>query len=147
MDTAELRHICTSILKDGRQKFSLATGIVSHIYEDRYEVFAADSETGIPQAGDIFDVRGVYCREVLDTAQSVVITRIKDTPGMCLHPLYEVIPCEAYISSPLIVDGAVWGTLNYTSFEIRGIPFTAEDIDYNETQAETIAAAIGKTTF
>lgn len=144
MNVADLKLICTDILKDGRQKFGLATGIVSRIIDNKYEVFAADSDTGIPQAGDIFDVHGVYCKEVLDKKQSVGITQINDAPGMCLHPLYEIIPCEAYISSPLIVNEHIWGTLNYTSFEIRGTPFSSEDIAYNESHAAKIAAAIVK---
>ena len=147
MDIAELRKICTDTLKEGRERFGLATGIVSQIYDNLYEVIAADSATGIPQAGDIYDARGVYCREVLDSKQSVSITKINNTPGMCLHPLYEIIPCEAYISSPLFVDGAIWGTLNYTSFEIRGLPFSPDDIAYNEGQAAKIAAMIKKTYF
>ncbi len=147
MDITELQNLCAEALRVGRRKHGLAMGIVSHIHDDQYEVFAVDSETGIPQAGDIFDVRAVYCREVMDTQQSVAITQIDATPGMCLHPLYEIIPCEVYLSSPLVVNGSIWGTLNYTSFEIRKLPFTANDIAFNESQAATIAAAIEQTEF
>ena len=145
MDATQLQAICDDALQIGRLKHGLSMGIVSHIYDGKYEVFAVDSETGIPQAGDIFDVQAVYCREVLETRQSVAITQVEDTPGMCLHPLYEIIPCEVYLSSPLLVNGSIWGTLNYTSFEIRKLPFTANDIAFNEKQAATIAAAIEQT--
>ena len=147
MNIAELRKICTNTLKEGRERFGLATGIVSQIHDGLYEVIAADSATGIPHAGDIYDARGVYCREVIDSKQSVSITKIGDTPGMCLHPLYEIIPCEAYVSSPIFVDGNIWGTLNYTSFEIRNEPFSAEDITYNEDQAARIAVFIKEAEF
>ena len=147
MKIPQLRSICADTLRDGRQKHGLATGIVSNIYDDKYEVFAVDSETGIPQAGDIFEVRAVYCREVVDKGQSVAVTQVDDTPGMCLHPLYQIIPCEVHISSPIIVNGAIWGTLNYTSFEIREAPFSSDDIAYNESQAASIAAAIEQTEF
>ena len=147
MKIPQLRNICVDTLRDGRHKHGLATGIVSHIYDDNYEVFAVDSETGIPQAGDIFVLRAVYCREVVGKELSLAITQIDSTPGMCLHPLYEIIPCEVYISSPLIVNGEIWGTLNYTSFEIRELPFSSDDIAYNEYQAAIIAAAIEKTDF
>lgn len=145
MNIARLRDICVETLREGRQKHRLTTGIVSHINNGRYEVFAVDSDTGIPQAGDIFDVNGVYCREVLEKAHSVAITKIDGTPGMCLHPLYELIPCEVYICSPIVVDDGIWGTLNYTSFEVRNLPFSPDDIAYNESQAASIAAAIAKT--
>lgn len=147
MKISQLRDFCVDTLRDGRQNHRLTTGIVSHIYDGKYEVFAVDSETGIPQAGDIFELRAVYCREVLDKGQSVAITQIDGIPGMCLHPLYEIIPCEVYLSSPLIVNGVSWGTLNYTSFEIREAPFSSDDITYNEYQAANIAAAIEKTEF
>ena len=144
MNTAELREICVGALREGRQRHSLAVGIVSHIYDDKYAIFAVDSETGIPQAGDVFDVQAVYCREVIESKRSLAITQVDSTPGMRLHPLYEYIPCETYISSPLIVDGEIWGTLNYTGFEVREIPFSASDIAYNETQAAFIASTIEK---
>ena len=147
MNIAELRSICADTLREGREKHGLSVGIVSRIYDGNYEVFAVDSETGIPQAGDVYGVQAVYCREVLDKKQSVAITQIDNTPGMCLHPLYELIPCETYISSPLVVNGAIWGTLNYTSFEIRNAPFSSSDIAFNENQAAKIAAAIEKTEF
>ncbi len=144
MNITQLRDICAEMLRQGRQQHRLATGIVSRISNNRYEVFAVDSGTGIPQVGDIFDASAVYCREVLEKVRSVAITQIDDTLGMCLHPLYEIVPCEAYISSPLIVDGSVWGTLNYTSFEKRSIPFSGDDIAFNENQAAAIVAAIKK---
>ncbi len=147
MDRTQLHELCSEALRVGRLKHGLAMGIVSHIYAGKYEVFAVDSETGIPQSGDLFDVRAVYCREVMETQQSVAITQIDATPGMCLHPLYEIIPCEVYLSSPLLVNGSIWGTLNYTSFEIRKLPFTANEIAFNEQQAASIAAAIEQTDF
>lgn len=73
------------------------------------------------------------------------ITEIDGNPGMQLHPLYDIIPCEAYVNSPIIVNDSVWGTLNYTSFETREEPFSLHDIEYNEIQATKIAEVIKRT--
>jgi len=142
MDTGGLRGICREILRDGRQHFGLMMGIVSHIHDNRYEILAVDSEIATPHAGDIFNLQAVYCREVVEKKQTIAITEIDGQAGMCLHPLYKYVPCEVYISSPIMVNGEVWGTLNYTSMDVRLNPFSSEDIEYNETQAARIASAI-----
>ena len=117
-------------------------GIVSHIHDGKYDVVAVSSETGIPVVGDCYPVEAVYCREVLATKKTVAITEIEGVKGMSLHPLYDEIPCGFYISSPILVKGKVWGTLNYTSLEIRDTPFSDDDIAYNEARAATIAALL-----
>ncbi|MDJ0778921.1 MAG: GAF domain-containing protein [Gammaproteobacteria bacterium] len=144
MSLPGLQEFCGSILAEGKRWHGLAVGIVSRIRDHSYEVIAADSDTGIPQMGDIFALAGTYCLAVVDGRASVAITEIGGMPGMCLHPLYRDIPCEAYISSPILVDEQVWGTLNYTSFDIRETPFSSRDIDFNETQARQIAATIAR---
>jgi len=118
-------------------------GIVSHIHDGKYDVVAVTSETGIPELGDSYPVEAVYCREVVEKNRTVAITEIEGVKGMSLHPLYDAIPCGFYISSPIFVNGKVWGTLNYTSLEIRDTHFTDEDIAYNEAKAATIATHLG----
>ncbi len=142
MSHVDLRACCHSILVEGKRWHRLAVGIVSRIRDFSYEVVAVDSETGIPQAGDIFALNATYCMAVVNDQTSVAITEVGGNPGMCLHPLYQEVPCEAYIASPIFVRDRVWGTLNYTSFEIREAPFAPRDIEFNERQAREIAALV-----
>lgn len=118
-------------------------GIVSNIRGGEYEVVAVESETGIPVAGDCFRLEGVYCKEVVEKKRTVAITEIGGVQGMRQHPLYNSIPCEFYISAPIIAEGKIWGTVNYTSLEKRAAPFSAEDIAFIEMQAAEIGAAAG----
>lgn len=142
MYISDVRALATEILHEGRMKFDSMIGIVSHIYDGTYEVFAVNSVTGTPQVGEKFGLRAVYCREVYEKRKTIALAEIKGIPGLRLHPLYTLIPCEVYISSPIIIDGSVWGTLNYTSMIIRDTPFSLEDVQYNEDQAARIATAI-----
>ena len=144
---SDLQAVYSAILAEGKRRHGLAVGIVSRIHDNRYEVIAADSDTGIPQAGDVFALHATYCQAVVDGQASVAVTEIDGQPGMSLHPLYQDIPCEAYISSPIIVDGNVWGTLNFTSFDIRQTPFSSQEIEFNESQALRLAAAIANRDF
>lgn len=133
--------LCDHILQAGCDRFQAMVGIVSHIAQGDYTVMAVASETGIPLVGDCYALNAVYCREVYEQKRTVAITEIDGVPGMCLHPLYAQIPCEFYISAPILLpEATVWGTLNFTSFEKRLTPFTADDIAYIEAEAARIAA-------
>lgn len=128
-----------SILNAGRERYDAMMGIVSHIREGAYNVVAVSSCTEIPKVGDNYNLDAVYCREVFEKKQTVAHTEIDGVPGMCLHPLYDSIPCEFYISAPIIVFGRVWGTLNFTSLKKRDTPFSEDDIRFIEAQAKRLS--------
>lgn len=140
-----LRSRLLEILSAGRERFDAMLGIVSRVENEMYEILAVSSDTGIPSEGDVYPLFAVYCREVVEKKHTVAITEINGVPGMRLHPLYDAIPCEFYISSPIFVDGQVWGTLNYTSLQMRTRPFSAADVAYNEAQAKRIAETLHQT--
>ena len=142
MYSQELKRVCQEILKSGRQRFDAMMGIVSCIRDSQYEIVAVSSDTDIPRAGDTYALESVYCREVVEKKCTLAITEIDGVPGMSLHPLYSTIPCEFYISSPIMVDGRVWGTLNFTSLGKRDTPFSPTDIAFNEANALDIARAL-----
>lgn len=145
MSKQKVRKLSLDILLEGRHRFDAMLGIVSRVENETYKIFAVSSDTGIPHEGDVYPLTAVYCREVVQSGRTVAITEIDGVPGLHLHPLYDAIPCEFYISSPILVDDKVWGTLNYTSLQMRTKPFSAEDISYNEACAMKIAAAIAET--
>jgi len=147
MNARQLKLFCDDILEQGRDKYDLMMAIVSRINNDQYHVFAVSSQTGVPIEGDIFDLKDTYCRDVVELKKTIAITEIDGVLGMRLHPLYPTIPCEVYISSPIMLNGKVWGTLNFTHLVTRATPFTTVDIQFNEAQAARIAAAIAETQF
>ncbi|WP_043798199.1 GAF domain-containing protein [Azospira oryzae] len=126
------------ILHAGRERFGAMMGIVSHVHEEAYDVVAASSVTGIPIVGDTYKLDAVYCREVIQKKHTVAIAEIDGVQGMCLHPLYDEIPFEFYISAPIVVSGEIWGTLNFTSLAKRDAPFTPDDIRFIEAQAQRL---------
>lgn len=142
MNVRAFKKLCLELLDEGRLRFGMMMGIVSKVDGESYEIFSASSDTGIPEIGDLYKLDAVYCREVLLKGKTVAITEIKGVQGMHLHPLYDSIPCEAYISSPIFYGGRIWGTLNFTSLEKRNTPFSAEDVSFNEVQAARISRVI-----
>lgn len=142
MNNDHFRQLALESLNAGRRRFDAMLGIVSRIQDGIYEIFAVSSDTGIPYEGDTYPLTAVYCRDVFQSKRTVAITEIDGVPGLRLHPLYDAIPCEFYISSPILVDDKVWGTLNFTSLARRATPFSAEDIAFNEAHALKVSAAI-----
>ena len=131
--------LCADILKKGRERYSLSMGIVSHIKNDRYWIVAVSSEMNVFVAGEDFPLNDTYCREVYSQKKTIALTEIDGTPGLQKHPLYQALTLEAYISTPIILESEVWGTLNFSSMKLRGEAFNDEDIKYIENAARRIA--------
>ena len=135
----ELTEHAKLLLKQGCEKFGLTLGIISHICYDVYEIVAVFSADDSVKAGASLDLKDTYCREVVTTGTTVAITEIEGKKGMQNHPLYNTIPLEAYISTPITYKNEIWGTLNFSSHSIRENDFSKEDIDWVEYMAKRFA--------
>ena len=142
MYSYNFRSLCTDLLEEGRNRLSLTMGIVSHIEKEDYEIVAVSSNAGVFVAGESFALKDTYCRDVYKQKKTIAITEIDGHPGLQHHPLYMALALEAYIGSPIFVDGQVWGTLNFSCMQIRDKPFTDEEIQFNENATKIISRAI-----
>ncbi len=112
-------------------------GIVSHIYNDTYQIVAISTVTGALKEGSILPLRQTYCRDVFESKHTIALTEIDGTPGLQKHPLYVKMPLEAYISAPISFEKEIWGTVNFTSIaQHKG--FTKENILLVENYAKHI---------
>ncbi len=139
MYSKELITLCNSILKQGLDTFSLNMGIVSQVINDLYKIVAVQpvQQTFFP--GETFLIQDTYCREVINTGKTMCITEYEGKPGLTAHPLYQQLPLEAYISTPIIKEGNVWGTLNFSSTYQGHRAFSNEDIVLIEHYAKQIS--------
>ena len=142
MIDSELKSICKGVLDEGLDVLGLHLGLVSKIDEDSYLVVAVMPEHSVFQAGEAFDLRDTYCREVVEKRKTIAITELDNERGLCKHPLYSGLPLESYISSPIVVGGNVWGTLNFSSMKIRETDFSNDEIELIEDWAKLIAQHI-----
>lgn len=120
----------------------LSMGIVSHIENNRYEIVAVYSNTGVFVPGESFPLGDTYCRDVVSSEKTIALTEIDGVPGMQLHPLYHVLALESYISTPIFVNACVWGTLNFSSMRVRPNQFSTEEIEFVEKSAANISLLI-----
>jgi GAF domain-containing protein len=144
MTQTTLKLLCEEILEEGVDIFNLSLGIVSKIEEDFYTVIAVMPPDSVFQAGETFELKDTYCRDVVEKGSSIALTELGDKPGLCKHPLYSGLPLEAYISAPIKIEGKIWGTLNFSSMKIQNNQFTQEEIELIESRADIIADKIKK---
>ncbi len=127
-------------LEEGYRRLRLELGIVSRISGDTYEIFAL-FPGDVFARGDHFPLDQTYCREVVELGQVVAHTEYKGEWGLSRHPLYVLLPLEAYLGAPIRVRGVVWGTVNFSS-HTRRKRFSSEEVAYVSTLAERIGAAL-----
>jgi GAF domain-containing protein len=144
MHQSEFNNICKSYLLEGRELLDMSMGIVSKISDDIYEISSVSSLNGAFVAGESFPLENTYCREVVEQKQTIAIAEIDGHRGLKGHPLYEGLPLEAYIGSPILVRGSVWGTINFSCLKIRDDDFAAKDIAVVEYMAKKLADFLEK---
>ncbi|MCT7951208.1 response regulator [Ancylothrix sp. C2] len=121
----------------GRHRFELEYGVLSHIESDRYEVVAAQSPDQSVHPGDVFDLQQTYCRETVLQREplyfeSVMVSRWQ------YQPIKAPFRQEAYIGTPIVVGGKVYGTLSFFSSKPLNRPFRPVDKELLKLMAQWI---------
>jgi GAF domain-containing protein len=132
---------CKRILAKGIKKFDLELAIISHIDRDIYTLIVVEDLNYIFKANSAFQLGDTYCREVVNRASSVAILMQNQPERLKSHPLYDIMPLEAYISSPILYNGKIWGTVNFSSTKERQA-FTQDDVEFNERLARDLSASL-----
>lgn len=118
----------------------LATGIVSRIQGNDYEVLARHSPLSGIKPGNHYPLDDTLCAVVVALRQTVTHPGTGAIGHVRSHPAYRELQPRAYAGTPIMVDGAVYGTLNFSDTLAREAPFAAYEIGL----LESIAALIGR---
>jgi PAS domain S-box-containing protein len=156
------------LLALGRKRFGLDIGIVSHIAADRFEVIAVqspgdrirsgrirytdlsldggetkviDPEGGIEVEGDVFELERTYCHETARSRSPLYFESL-EVSGLRQPPRYGPFEIQAYIGTPIVVAGAVYGTLSFSSSNPLQEPFRAVDRELLKLMAQWIGGEI-----
>lgn len=127
-------------LQAGLEIFDMETGIVSQIDSQActYTVEAVVSPLDVISVGDLFELQDTYCREVVQTKKVIGFPKVGEHPDMCLHPVYQNLKLEAYLSAPIWLEDELYGTLNFTSREPRHFGFSEHERDLIALMAASI---------
>ncbi len=114
------------ILVLGCEHLRLEFGILAEIDGDKYVVRQVCSPDDILQPGQAFELSGTYCEQTIATADPIGFAQVAGTERE-QHPAYRSFQLEAYVGVAVVVDNAVFGTLNFSSRSPRPTEFTERD--------------------
>jgi len=129
------------LLKLGLDALSLDIGLVSHIDGDVYTVISAVSPGDAIEKGATFALGDTYCRDTLAADKIVSYSDAAEEVGIA-HPGYRNFALQSYIGMPFRVNGERYGTVNFSSLDKRGQPFTTEEQDYIMLLAEWVGTEL-----
>ena len=115
-----------ALLENGCRQFKLPIGILSHIYQDKYEVVQAISPDNAIPAGSVLELGNTYCSETLKAQGPIGFVHAEKSEWRT-HPCYQEYKLETYFGIPVLTGDEVYGTLNFSSPTPRSVGFTATD--------------------
>ncbi|VXD07143.1 Diguanylate cyclase [Enterobacterales bacterium 8AC] len=131
-----------AILNEGLKAFNLSLGIISQIEGDCYSLLAVSPTGKEISAGMIFELKNTYCQRVVSERRIISIEHAGEHPDFNTHPVYIGMQLESYISAPIWVREKIWGTLNFSSTQIRTVSFSEDDYEFISLMADGIGSLI-----
>ncbi|MBW3585689.1 MAG: EAL domain-containing protein, partial [Cyanobacteria bacterium 0813] len=125
-------------LTAGCLMFGLSTGILAEVESENFIVRAAKSDLGYFVRGLELHLSDTYCAAVIKLNQTVAYSHIGAEIEMREHPAYQSCQSESYIGTPIFVNNKTYGTLSFSSREIKKRKFKYEEIEIIELMAQSI---------
>lgn len=109
---------------------NLDIGIISEISKNKYRVEHLSKKIESPlEIGDTYDLVDTYC-DITYTQNDVVALRDVKNSEYAGHQCYKNFGLESYIGAPIRVSGERYGTLNFSSPNVRKEQFSEQDLEF-----------------
>ena len=150
-----LNDLLGEILILGIKRTSLEIGIISRVDGDLYRVVVSAVNDYVTKPGDNYSISSgrefelveTYCSDVIRENKTTYYEDVENFTAMMKHPCYLSHQLRAYIGTPIILNGEVFGTLNYSSLNPLKGGYSGGDIDYIESQAEAVSTILQQEKF
>ena len=141
-DYADFDVLFEDCLATGCEILGLETGIISQIFNQTYLIRSVRSDLDVLAAGQKFPLQDTYCAAVARDKQTITYNHVGGIAAMQSHPVYQSLKLESYIGTAIFVNGQVYGTLNFSSTQIRRTEFQAHEREIIELMAKSIGRFI-----
>ena len=128
-------------LQAGCQMFDLNTGIVSQIDDSVYRIMAIESPLDL-SVGYETACKNADCTEVTETMATVTLSQVGQIELMKNQPVYSNFKLEAFIGTPIFVNGNLYGTLTFCDTNPKESEFTEGEKEIVELMARDIGNSI-----
>ncbi len=133
-------------LQTGREILGLASGMLGAIADQIYTILAVDSPLSSLQPNQQFCLEETYCQVVTHTQKTIDSVEISHHPIWAKMIQKSSLRLQSYISTPIWVEGKLYGTLCFFSEEQREPHhFDDRERELIELMAESLGKLIAAT--
>lgn len=130
-----------ALLEMGCQRFRLPIGLLSRIENEQFSVVAVRSPENTIARGDTFALADTYCSEVVRANTTLGVEHVAAST-LHAHPCYAAFYLEAYLGTPVMVQGQLYGTLCFSSPTPSPVEFATTDKDVLRLMAQWLGSEI-----
>lgn len=130
-----------AVLAMGCAFFHLPSGIITRVDGDELEILSAQFPDERFKRGARFKLASMYSGRVIAAGETIAIHDGR-TPDWEGHPSHQNWKLEAYIGTPLRVNGEIYGTISFAGPEPRATPFSETEVDFIRLIAQWLGLAI-----
>ena len=132
------------LLNFGCQLFGMDAGLIGHMTSTGYEIDEVYGPDVFPlRRGQMLDVENTFCAEVISSGQPAAIADVAGTV-FSERQAYRDFGLQAYLGSPLIVDGTVYGCISFFGLAAHSRPFEAREVDLQNVMANWVSGRLAR---
>jgi len=137
VESGELNHKIHSLLTMGCRNLGLNTGMITHVQQDAYEITHMASIESSLTSGHRAPLAGSYCEWTIRSKEPVTYSdpTQSDWKPPSQDPHFSP---KAYAGAAIMVNGQVYGTLNFLSSSPRAKAFTGYEKTFLKLAAQWI---------
>ena len=120
----------------------MPTGIISQIINQSYVIRSVQSELEVFVPQLEFALKDTFCAAVIKEKKTIAYTHIGEIEEMQSHPVYQNLKLESYIGTPILINDQVYGTLSFSSTEVRNTDFQPHELEIVELMAQSLGSFI-----
>ena len=130
-------------LKTGCEILQLPIGIVNQLDGHSCIIRSVQSDFDWLVPGLELKLKDIYCAAVVREQKTIAYNHVGSIEALLNYPLYEKLKLESYIGTPIFVNNQVYGTINFSSTQVRSPEFEAYEQEVIELMAQSIGIFIG----
>ena len=131
------------LLQLGAEQFGLSLGSLAQVQGDCYRIAFSVSPGNVIPVGTEFATGSTYCAEALKLSDAVSFEEAGATDRRS-SPAYQAHGIEAYLGTPVRVNGTVWGTLCFAGRQAHPRLFTSGDRELLRLMAQWVGGEIAR---
>ena len=141
-DYDTLDDLFADFLKTGCKILNLPTGIISQVQQQTYTIQAVESDLDFLAPNLTFNLADTYCATVIQSQKTVAETYAGQPLPFFSQSGQPNLKMEAYLGTPIRVDGNIYGVLSFFSTQVSSQSFGTQEEDIIELMAQSLGRSI-----